>query len=80
MHYSDHFDHLTQRVQCAYLINIILRIFCFYRFPVRDDLILSVDVKGKQPQPLPDAQASLSIHSDFVDDAIKVWDFLNNFR
>ena len=47
---------------------------------MRDDLIVSVDVKGKQPQPLPDAQASLPIHLDLMDDAIKVWDFLNNFR
>ena len=62
------------------LIINAFTLFCIFRFPVRDDLIVSVDVKGKQPQPLPDAQASLSIHSDFMDDAIKVWDFLNNFR
>lgn len=62
------------------LISRTFKNFHVFRFPVRDDLIVSVDVKGKQPQPLPDAQASLSIHSDFMDDAIKVWDFLNNFR
>lgn len=50
------------------------------RYPVRDDLIVSTDVKGKQPQPLPEARTALALPEDLLNDTIKVWDFLNNFR
>lgn len=47
---------------------------------MRDDLVVSTDVKGKQPQPLPEAKTALSLPEDLLNDTIKVWDFLNNFR
>jgi hypothetical protein len=52
----------------------------FYRYPVKDDLIVSVDVKGKQPLPLPEALVALSLPEELMSDAIRVWDFLNTFR
>jgi hypothetical protein len=51
-----------------------------YRYPVRDDLVVSTDVKGKQPQPLPEAKTALALPEGLLNDTIKVWDFLNNFR
>lgn len=47
---------------------------------MRDDLVVSTDVKGKQPQPLPEAKTALSLPEELLNDTIKVWDFLNNFR
>ena len=47
---------------------------------MRDDLIVSLDVKGKQPQPLPEALVALSLPDELTNDAIRIWDFLNNFR
>ena len=52
----------------------------FFRYPVRDDLIVSTDAKGKQPLPLPEAQATLALPHELMNDAIFTWDFLNNFR
>lgn len=52
----------------------------FFRYPVRDDSIVSIDVKGKHPLPLPEAQSTLALPQELMNDMICIWDFLNNFR
>ena len=65
----------------AYISRISpLFVYHFFRYPVRDDSIVSIDVKGKHPLPLPEAQSTLALPQELMNDMICIWDFLNNFR
>ena len=50
------------------------------KFPIKDELVVSTDVHGNLPTPLPEAPATLALASELAGDAIRVWDFLNTFR
>ena len=51
------------------------------KFPVKDELIQQIDKNGPPVKPLPCAILQLSqlFPEDVVDDAVGVWDFINNF-
>ena len=50
------------------------------KFPIKDELVVSTDVHGNLPIPLPEAPTTLALAAELAGDAIRVWDFLNTFR
>ena len=50
------------------------------KFPIKDELVVSTDVHGNLPTPLPEAPTTLALATELAGDAIRVWDFLNTFR
>lgn len=48
------------------------------KFPVKDEKIKELDLKGKEPLKIPDP--TTKINSPFADEIVGVWDFLNTFQ
>lgn len=49
------------------------------KYPVPDELITSIDKKGKPPAPLPEAFTKLNLPDSLISDALMVWDCLHMF-
>jgi hypothetical protein len=49
------------------------------KYPVPDELITSIDKKGKPPAPLPEAFTKLNLSDSLISDALMVWDCLHMF-
>ena len=55
------------------------RIEASIKFPVRDELVTVIDIRGKPPLPLPAATNKLAVEDDIASDALMVWDCLHMF-
>lgn len=52
------------------------------KFPVKDELITTIDAKGKPLTPLPEPYVNINdrIPAEALGNTIEVWDFFNTFR
>jgi hypothetical protein len=50
------------------------------KFPIRDELLLTMELKGGALRPLPPVNGQLNIPKELVTDTLTIWDFVTTFR